>query len=131
MVPTPADEHQGHFKGDIRFSTKHSLGVRYNMVRWKKDNESGGFNLPGTGFMWDNNVDTLHGTFVTVDTTDDHHFVFYELYTDQAAIDAHRAAPHFAAWRLAAAEHVVSGSQVNTITEHGRERDHHRRPPHR
>ena len=36
------------------------------MVRWKKDNESGGFNLPGTGFIWDNNVDTLHGTFTTV-----------------------------------------------------------------
>ena len=58
VVPTPADEHQGHFKGDVRFSEKNSLGVRYNMVRWKKDNESGGFNLPGTGFLWDNNVDT-------------------------------------------------------------------------
>lgn len=66
VVPTPADEHQGHFKGHIRFSEKNSLGVRYNMVRWKKDNESGGFNLPGTGFNWDNNVDTIHGTFLTV-----------------------------------------------------------------
>ena len=54
---------------------------------------------------------------VAVDTTDDHHFVFYELYADQAAIEAHRAAPHFAAWRKAAAEHVVPGSQVNTITQ--------------
>ena len=66
VVPTPADEHQGHFKGDVRFSEKNSLGVRYNMVRWKKDNESGGLNLPGSGFNWDNNVDTLHGTFLTV-----------------------------------------------------------------
>ena len=66
VVPTPADEHQGHFKGDVRFSEKNSLGVRYNMVRWKKDNESGGFNLPGTGFMWDNNVDTVHGSFLTI-----------------------------------------------------------------
>ena len=66
VVPTPADEHQGHFKGDIRFSEKNSLGVRYNMVRWKKDNESGGLYLPGTGFIWDNNVDTVHGTFLTV-----------------------------------------------------------------
>src|SRR5918999_3959040 len=66
VVPTPADEHQGHFKGDIRFSEKNSLGVRYNMVRWKKDNESGGLALPGTGFMWDNNVDTVHGNFLTV-----------------------------------------------------------------
>src|SRR5688572_20689251 len=62
VVPTPADEHQGHFKGDVRFSAKHSLGVRYNMVRWKKDNESGGLQLPGTGIIWDNNVDTVHGT---------------------------------------------------------------------
>ena len=54
---------------------------------------------------------------VTVDTADDHHFVFYELYADQAAIEAHRAVPHFAVWRQAAAEHVVPGSQVNTITE--------------
>ena len=90
---------------------------------------------------------------VTVDTADDHHFVFYELYTDQAAIEAHRAAPHFAVWRQAAAEHVVPGSQVNTITEqllhhsveslraederHGHDRDHEHAtittadPPHR
>jgi hypothetical protein len=66
VVPTPADEHQGHFKGDFRFSEKNSLGVRYNMVRWKKDNESGSLALPGTGFLWDNNVDTIHGTFLTV-----------------------------------------------------------------
>jgi Carboxypeptidase regulatory-like domain/TonB dependent receptor len=66
VIPTPADEHQGHAKVDVRFSPKNSLGVRYNMVRWKKDNESGGLNLPGTGFIWDNNVDTLHGTFTTV-----------------------------------------------------------------
>src|SRR5918999_1172138 len=49
-VETPADEHQGHAKIDMRFSDRHSLGVRYNMVRWHKDNESGGPNLPGTGF---------------------------------------------------------------------------------
>jgi len=66
VVPTPADEHQGHFKGDLRFSEKNSLGVRYNMVRWKKDNENGGFSLPGSGFNWDNNVDTVHGSFLTV-----------------------------------------------------------------
>ena len=40
--------------------------VRYNMVRWQKDNETGGLNLPGTGFIWDNNVDTVHGMFTTV-----------------------------------------------------------------
>jgi outer membrane receptor protein involved in Fe transport len=66
VVPTPADEHQGHGKVDIRFSQRDSLGVRYNMVRWKKDNEGGGLSLPGTGFIWDNNVDTVHGTFTSV-----------------------------------------------------------------
>ena len=66
VVPTPADEHQGHAKLDWRFSNKNSLGVRYNMVRWSKDNEGGGLSLPGTGFIWDNNVDTVHGTFTTI-----------------------------------------------------------------
>ncbi|HYE89125.1 MAG TPA: TonB-dependent receptor, partial [Vicinamibacterales bacterium] len=66
VVPTPADEHQGHAKVDFRFSERNSLGVRYNMVRWHKDNEGGGLALPGTGFLWDNNVDTVHGTFTTV-----------------------------------------------------------------
>jgi outer membrane receptor protein involved in Fe transport len=66
VVPTPADEHQGHAKVDVRFSNRNSLGVRYNMVRWTKDNEGGGLALPGTGFIWDNNVDTVHGTFTTI-----------------------------------------------------------------
>ena len=66
VVPTPADEHQGHAKIDMRFNERQSLGVRYNMVRWHKDNEGGGLALPGTGFLWDNNVDTVHGTFTTV-----------------------------------------------------------------
>ena len=57
-VETPADEHQGHAKIDLRFNERQSLGVRYNMVRWHKDNEGGGLALPGTGFLWDNNVDT-------------------------------------------------------------------------
>ena len=54
---------------------------------------------------------------VTVDANDEHHFVFYELYKDEAALDAHRAAPHFADWRKAADQYVVPGSQVNTITK--------------
>ena len=53
---------------------------------------------------------------VCQDTTDDHHFVFYELYVDQAAVEAHRAAPHFAVWRAAAGEHVVPESQVNVLS---------------
>lgn len=66
VVKTPADEHQGHFRGDVRFTDKTSLAVRYNMVRWNKDNENGGLFLPGTGFIWDNNVDTIHGTLQSV-----------------------------------------------------------------
>jgi quinol monooxygenase YgiN len=49
------------------------------------------------------------------DLADDHHFTLYELYADEAAVEAHRSAPHFAIWRAAVAEHVVPGSQVNTL----------------
>lgn len=54
---------------------------------------------------------------VTQDTKNPLHFIFYELYEDEAAIDAHRSAPHFAKWREAADQCVVKGSQVNTITK--------------
>lgn len=52
---------------------------------------------------------------VTQDLADDHHFVFYEVYADDDAVAAHRATPHFADWRAAAARCVVPGSQVNTL----------------
>jgi len=52
---------------------------------------------------------------VTRDTQDPLHFMFYELYDDEAAIAAHRAAPHFAKWRAAAERCVVKGSQINTL----------------
>lgn len=52
---------------------------------------------------------------VTQDLGDPHHFVFYELYADEDAVAAHRAAPHFATWRAAADRCVVPGSQVNTL----------------
>jgi quinol monooxygenase YgiN len=45
------------------------------------------------------------------------HFIFYELYIDEAAVEAHRAAPHFANWRKAAGDCVVPGSQVNTLCD--------------
>ncbi|GAB2663107.1 putative quinol monooxygenase [Kribbella swartbergensis] len=50
------------------------------------------------------------------DQADDHHFMLYEVYADEAAVEAHRAAPHFKVWREAVAEHVVPGSQVNTLS---------------
>jgi quinol monooxygenase YgiN len=52
---------------------------------------------------------------VTQHTKSPNHFIFYELYDDEAALEAHRTAPHFAQWRRAADRCVVKGSQVNTI----------------
>lgn len=52
---------------------------------------------------------------VTQNAADPTNFVFYELYKDKVAIDAHRAAPHFAAWRAVAEACVIEGSQVNTF----------------
>jgi len=49
------------------------------------------------------------------DTSDDHHFTLYELYVDEAALEAHRSTPHFKVWREAVAEHVVPGSQAVTV----------------
>src|SRR5258706_112221 len=66
IIPTPADEDQGHIRGDVRFSPSQSLAVRYNMVRWKQDSESGGLQLPGTGYIWTNNVDTVHNMWTSI-----------------------------------------------------------------
>jgi (4S)-4-hydroxy-5-phosphonooxypentane-2,3-dione isomerase len=47
--------------------------------------------------------------------SDENRFVLYELYTDAAAFEAHKAAPHFEQWRTVA-EQVLVG-QVNTPGE--------------
>ncbi|GAB4081096.1 antibiotic biosynthesis monooxygenase [Modestobacter muralis] len=56
---------------------------------------------------------------------DEDRFVFYELYTDAAAFQAHRDSPHFRRWRAVAEQTVVPGSQVNTagnlVTSHAAE----------
>ncbi len=52
---------------------------------------------------------------VAQDLVDDHHFLLHELYEDEAAVQAHRTTPHFAAWRRAVDRCVVPGSQVNTL----------------
>jgi len=36
------------------------------------------------------------------DEKDENVYYFYEVYKDQAALEAHRAAPHYAVWRAAA-----------------------------
>jgi autoinducer 2-degrading protein len=43
---------------------------------------------------------------VLEDQADPNHFFFYEVYKDEAAVEAHRAAPHYARW-LAAREETV------------------------
>lgn len=53
---------------------------------------------------------------VCQDLTDEHHFTFYEVYRDEESVAAHRAAPHFAAWRSAADAHVAPGTQVNLLS---------------
>lgn len=44
---------------------------------------------------------------VLQDTEDDAVYYFYEVYKDEAAVDAHRAAPHYAVWKAAA--HTLDG----------------------
>ena len=39
---------------------------------------------------------------VLQDAADENVYYFYEVYRDAAAIEAHRAAPHYAVWRAAA-----------------------------
>lgn len=52
---------------------------------------------------------------VAQDQNNPTHFMFYELYDDEAAIEAHRKAPHYFKWREAVDACVVKGSQVNTV----------------
>jgi autoinducer 2-degrading protein len=56
-----------------------------------------------------------HQFDVSQSADDDHHFTLYERYADEAALEAHRNAPHFATWRAAAERLVVTGSQVNVV----------------
>lgn len=39
---------------------------------------------------------------VLQDETDENVYYFYEVYLDEAAVEAHRAAPHYAVWQAAA-----------------------------
>jgi autoinducer 2-degrading protein len=39
---------------------------------------------------------------VLQDEQDENVYYFYEVYTEEAALEAHRAAPHYAVWRAAA-----------------------------
>ena len=56
-----------------------------------------------------------HQFDVFEDESTPNHFFYYERYTDRAAFDAHKASPHFAAWREIADDVIVPGSQHNTF----------------
>lgn len=52
---------------------------------------------------------------VVQDTSDPAHWFLYELYVDEAALEAHRATPHFDRWRQAAARCLAeAGGQCNS-----------------
>jgi quinol monooxygenase YgiN len=44
---------------------------------------------------------------VLQDEKDENVYYFFEIYTDQSALDAHRAMPHYAVWQSAA--HALDG----------------------
>ena len=54
---------------------------------------------------------------VSRDRADPTRFILYEIYEDEAAIEAHRASPHYAEWRKAADACIVEGGQVNTFCD--------------
>ena len=49
---------------------------------------------------------------VLQDTEDENVYYFYEVYKDEAALEAHRAAPHYAVWSAARAEAVDGPVEV-------------------
>ena len=53
---------------------------------------------------------------VVQDNADPNHFYFYEVYRDEAAIQAHGQAPHFARWRAAADEVLAEPTAVTRCT---------------
>ena len=46
---------------------------------------------------------------VLQDAADPNHYFFYEIYRDEAALEAHRAAPHYQIWRAAVEAGVLDG----------------------
>ena len=48
---------------------------------------------------------------VLEDQGDPNHFFFYEVYRDEQALEAHRAAPHYARWRQVATDVLAGPTQ--------------------
>jgi quinol monooxygenase YgiN len=56
---------------------------------------------------------------------DENVYYFYEVYKDEAALEAHRAAPHYAVWREAAAVALDGPADVQrTVTVFPKEREY-------
>ena len=53
---------------------------------------------------------------VLEDQADRNHFVFYEVYRDDAALQAHTQMPHFARWREAAAQVLDAPAERTSCT---------------
>jgi autoinducer 2-degrading protein len=53
---------------------------------------------------------------VLQDRDDPDHYYFYEVYRDEAAMEAHRAAPHYQVWAAAVQDGVLTGPAVITRT---------------
>ena len=51
---------------------------------------------------------------VLQDTKDENVYIFYEIYKDEGALDAHRQTPHFAMWAEAAKE-CLDGPAERTL----------------
>jgi autoinducer 2-degrading protein len=53
---------------------------------------------------------------VLQDNADPDHFFFYEIYQNEAAVDAHRQATHYARWSAAATEVLAGPADVTRST---------------
>ena len=53
---------------------------------------------------------------VLQDNSDPNRFFFYEVYRDEKAVEAHRAAPHYARWRAVAAEVLAEPTNASRCT---------------
>jgi len=53
---------------------------------------------------------------VLQDQADENRYFFYEVYRDQAALDAHRTMPHFARWSAASSEALAEPASRTVCT---------------
>lgn len=56
----------------------------------------------------------------SLDVLDDHLVRVFEIWADQAALDAHRETAHFKAWRAGLAENGIGGRDIKEYAAQGR-----------